>query len=63
MIEVAFMGRKNGAIGIRYMIKEWVTNDPIVNEMACREELAAKYEHVGQIKIVKPKYKFFLGSP
>lgn len=63
MIEVSFRARKTGAIGETYWIKEWVKNNPSVNEMACREELAAKYEHVGQIKIVKPKYKFFLGSP
>ena len=60
MVEVVFTGRKVGAIGVRYSIKEWVKNDPRTDEMACRIELAEKYEHISHIIVCESKHKNFM---
>jgi len=55
MVEVIFTGCRLGSIGVRYRIKEWVKNDPTINEDACRLELSEKYEHIGKIELATPK--------
>ena len=52
MLEVKFKARKRGSIGITYWIKDWVKNDPRIDEMAARVELSEKYEHISHIEIV-----------
>ena len=51
MIEITFRARLLGSIGKMYQYVEYVHNDPQVDEMACREELSTKYEHISKIRI------------
>ena len=63
MIEITFKARLLGSIGQLYQCVEYVQNDPRVDEMACREELSNKYEHISKIQIAKPRYmNFIVGS-
>ncbi|REK50340.1 MAG: hypothetical protein DWQ49_15400 [Bacteroidetes bacterium] len=60
MIEVTFIARKLNSIGGVFKIKEWVKNDPQIDELACRVELSKKYEHISNIEKSQERYKSFL---
>ena len=60
MIEVTFIARKLNSIGSVYKIKEWVKNDPEIDEFACRVELSKKYEQISNIEKAQERYKSFL---
>lgn len=60
MIEVIFDGRRLGSLGDTYKIKEWVANDPRLDESACQEELSKNYENISEIVVAEARYTLFM---